>query len=296
MAPAVTFHFETCARCGLCVEVCPSRVIRRRPEGLPEPDPERAGICLACGHCMAVCPTRSVTAGALDYDRDFPELARNGLDYPAFAAFLASRRSIRAFKPHPVPREALERIAAAVAFAPMSFPPHKLRLTIFQDRAAVERLLPPMLDFYGRLLEQLRKFMPRRFIRKAAGPELFSTIRNHVEPIMRLRVPAMRRPGAVDEITRGAPALILFHAPVTAEGHTQDGDIALTYGMLAAHALGLGACCITLVPPAVNRTPGLREQVRLPAENEVVAALAVGYPWVKYQRGIRRELAGVEWL
>jgi hypothetical protein len=79
------------------------------------------------------------------------------------------------------------------------------------------------------------------------------------------------RAGLGDAFTRGAPAPLLFHADRDADNHTEDVFIALTYGLLAAHALGLGATAIGLVSGAMERSPELRQLLRIPAQNEVVA-------------------------
>jgi hypothetical protein len=36
--------------------------------------------------------------------------------------------------------------------------------------------------------------------------------------------------------------------------------------------------------------------LHLPADHEVVAGMIVGYPRVRYHRGIRRPLAGITWV
>ena len=74
--------------------------------------------------------------------------------------------------------------------------------------------------------------------------------------------------------------------------------LALVLGMasMGAHALGLGATALSLVPPVVERTPELRALFSIPAENEVVASMVLGYPKYRFKRRIRRELAAVHWV
>ncbi len=108
-------------------------------------------------------------------------------------------------------------------------------------------------------------------------------------------LPEMKEKGR-DIFTRGAPALILFHAPRGSENHTEDSHIAVAYGLLAAHALGLGASAIGLIPPAVERNKNLRRLFQVPDDNEVLASMIVGYPKNPFKRGIRRGLAKVTWV
>ena len=87
--------------------------------------------------------------------------------------------------------------------------------------------------------------------------------------------------------------MLLFHARRLSGNHTEDVIIALTYGFLAAHALGLGACAIGLVPPIVERSSSLRKMFQIPNENEVLASIVMGYQKYRFERGVRRALVSV---
>lgn len=97
-------------------------------------------------------------------------------------------------------------------------------------------------------------------------------------------------------ITRGAPAMILFHAHQLSEHHTQDAHIAMTYGLLAAHSLGLGATSISLIPPPINKTPESQKMIQPPPDHEVTTAIILGHPKFRYKSGIKRKIASVKWL
>ncbi len=87
----------------------------------------------------------------------------------------------------------------------------------------------------------------RFFIRRKVGKAKFNTIENHVVPLMKNRLPELKM-GMEDTITRYAPAMIVFHANRNADNYEADIYVALTYGFLAAHALGLGGWPWTLFP------------------------------------------------
>lgn len=286
---------QSCTKCGFCAAVCPARAIDWEKDQYPQINQQRSKICLECGQCMAVCPHMSIQINQLNYDRDFMELLADKLEYPALFNFLAARRSIRNFKDKPVPADLLQKIVDAIALAPMGFPPHKTSLTIIQNRSTIEQMIPLMVKFYEDMIKWMKNPMMRYFIKRDSGEEHFATIKGHLMPILELRVPSMKT-GGIDEIARGAPAMILFHAHRRAENHTHDAYIAMTYGLLAAHSLGLGATAISLIPPSINKTLELRAMVELPPDHEVVTAIILGYPKYRYQRGIKRELASVKWL
>jgi nitroreductase len=231
----------------------------------------------------------------LTYTDDFFKLPHHTVGDEQFSGFLSSRRSVRVFKDDPVPREMLEKIVEIISLAPMSFPPHKVQVTVMQKRETIERALPLMVKFYEELSRKMDNPFIRWVIRRKAGQEAFDSLQSHVLPSLAWRLPDMKA-GLGDTITRGAPSMLVFHARREAMGQTADGWIALTYGLLAAHALGLGATAIDLVPPAIARSPELREMFEIPRENRVLASMIVGYPRYRFQRGIRRRLANVNWI
>lgn len=286
---------DSCEQCGLCAQVCPNGVVVSDHEGRCGFQENRIGLCIGCAHCTAVCPTQSVHVPGLSYERDLFDLPETGVDGEAFTSFVSTRRAVRLYRRKPVPRESLDRIVRAISLAPMGFPPHKVAVTVVESRGVIEEGLPLMVSFYEKMLSWMGNPVSRFFMRRQMPEETFMTLRNHLAPALRARLPDMKG-NREDLIARGAPALILFHAHRASENHTEDAVIALTYGFLAAHALGLGATPISLIPPAVERVPELRTLFRIPEENEVTAAMVTGYPRVRFKRGIRRELAGVTYI
>jgi nitroreductase/Pyruvate/2-oxoacid:ferredoxin oxidoreductase delta subunit len=292
-------NVETCKGCGLCASVCPAWVPHLVPgpagRQVAELRAERLSTCVACGHCMAACPTQSVHIAGLSYEDDFFDLPEGPVDGRGWFDLLATRRSIRVFQDRPVEREVVEQILQAIALAPMGLPPHKVEVTVVLDRETIEQALPVMVEMYENLGQWIKNPFMRVVIRRRAGRSGYLSLVGHVLPTMKFRLPDMRA-GLGDAFTRGAPSLLLFHADRDADNHAEDIFIALTYGLLAAHALGLGATAIGLVSGAVERSPELRKLFQIPAQNEVVASMILGYPKVRFKRGIRRELAGVHWV
>jgi len=94
---------EKCTSCGKCAEVCPSgiieseRVDKKRVVSVAHPD-----WCNLCGHCMAVCAPRAITNDLLSYD-DFEELGELDVSADSMKRLLLARRSVRRYKPEPVP-------------------------------------------------------------------------------------------------------------------------------------------------------------------------------------------------
>ena len=166
---------------------------------------------------------------------------------------------------------------------------------VVQETTLIRKALPHMIGVYDFLVKAMDKPMMRFFIKRRVGPEKFNLLVHHVVPLMKNRLPELKM-GVEDTITRNAPAMILFHANRNTENYKQDIYIALTYGFLAAHALGLGGSAMDIIPPPIEKNQELRKMFFIPDTNEVVGCIILGYPKYSYQKAIKRELKSVKWI
>lgn len=295
MENAVNIQHGTCKICGLCGEVCPMKIMKKdRSDGISFRQ-DRLPFCIKCGQCMAICPTKSIIIEGLSYSRDFFEVSETRAAETSFFDMIANRRAIRNFQEKPVPKELLEKIVQAITFAPPGFTPIKTEIVVVQDTEVIRKALPYIIEVYDYLVKAMKNPIARFFIRRKVGKAKFNTIENHVVPLMKNRLPELKK-GVEDTITRYAPAMIVFYANRNAENYEADIYIALTYGFLAAHALGLGGSAMDLIPPAIQNKQELRKMFLIPDRNVVVASMILGYPKYSYQRGIKRELKSVTWI
>lgn len=152
-----------------------------------------------------------------------------------------------------------------------------------------------MIETYDFLVRAMERPLVRVFIKRRVGNEKYNVLVHHVVPLMKIRLPDLKA-GTEDTITRNAPAMIVFHADRNEEHYREDIYIALTYGFLAAHALGLAGSAMDLIPPAIERNKELRKMFAIPDSNEVAATIIVGFPKYKYQRAIKRKFKSVAWI
>ncbi|RPJ63289.1 MAG: 4Fe-4S dicluster domain-containing protein, partial [Dehalococcoidia bacterium] len=193
MVSTITIDTQTCKACGTCADVCPNHTMyKNNSTGVMGVYEDRIKLCEKCGQCMAVCPTASINVEGLSYEKDFAPLPESGPYEDVFYKMIASRRSVRNFKDKSVPRELLEKIADAIRYAPLSFPPHKTEITIVQDRGIIEQALPAMIDMYDMLVKMMDNPVMKMMIKKSAGPDQFRTLENHVIPIMKDKLPELR--------------------------------------------------------------------------------------------------------
>ncbi len=285
---------KLCKACGLCAEVCPNKVFRKEG-GHTTVRAERIHLCFACGQCMAICPTKAVAVEGYSYEESFYELPERGSYEEPFFNLIRTRRAVRNFSDKPVPRALLEKVADAISLAPPGFPPVKTEITIVQNPELIRKALPFMVAGYDFLYKGMHNPMMRFLIRTRAGRERFKSLESHIVPMMKERLPGLKA-GTEDTITRNAPAMILFHASRNEALYHEDIHIAVTYGFLAAHALGLGGSAMTLIYPMVDSNKELRKLFSIPEENEVAGSIILGYPKYAFKRGIRRPLKSITWL
>jgi ferredoxin len=290
MSATHAVDLTTCKKCRLCAEICPAGIIQADDAARFRDD--RVHLCISCGQCMAACPTGAISINGLSYERDFfPLPERQESWQEAYFNLISSRRSVRNFQDRPVPRELLEKVVQAITFAPPGFTPLTVELTVVSNRNLIKEAVPLMAAMYDQLLNMQANPVMRAILRQKVGRETYQVLSGHVLPLMKLRMPGLKA-GTEDTIARNAPAMILFHGST----HNEDFFIALAFGLLAAHSLGLGASAIGLIPPAINRNPELRNMFRIPEGNLVMTSMVLGYPKYKYTRGIRRSPAGLTWI
>ncbi|MCX6248652.1 MAG: nitroreductase family protein [Bacteroidetes bacterium] len=283
-----------CTRCDLCVIICPAGILARNEHKEVYFKPEKVDVCIRCGHCMAMCETAAIAIEGLSYEDNFRPLPPVNWNHAAFMDFLLTRRSVRVFRDKPVPMEELQKIVDALATAPFGVHPDNVEITVVNDRSLIVKAFPYMAKVYLQLGKILRVPVIGWSLLKIMPKETANTLVNFIAP--HIKKGLYDGSSGIDDITRNAPAMILFHAPKGAEEHTVDAHIYLTYALLAAHSLGLGATAIGLIGPAVNQSKPLRKMFRIPAENEVVESMIVGYPRFPFKKAIVRPRTKVTFI
>jgi nitroreductase len=255
---------------------------------------DRSDICIRCGHCMAMCESKSIMIDGISYETNFRDITHSTMDHQLLMNFLLTRRSVRIFQNKPVPRELIEKILEVISTAPFGVSPENVEITAVTDKSLIEKAVPYMSKLYLHLGKILKIPFLGWMIRKSMPKETSNTLMNFIVP--HLDKGLYNYANGIDDIARNAPAMILFHAPKGAEEHTVDAHICLTYALLAAHSLDLGATAIGLIGPTINQSKPLRTMFKIPAGNEVVETMILGYPKLKFKRAILRPRTRIQYI
>lgn len=263
----ITIDHTTCRRDGICVQVCPLRLFETDSEGFPLFRQDADRKCIACGHCVAVCPVSAVHHRTLPLEES--PLMDQTLTVPPsrLNQLLKSRRSVREFRPEPVPQELVREAIEVARWAPSAVNRQPVHWLVIQDTEEVRQLAALVIDFLRRRSEQEPQYAP--YVRLWEEGK--------------------------DPVLRNAPHLILVHAPDDWTWSGVDCAIALTQFELAAVASGIGACWAGFLMRAANGHLPLRERLAIPAGHSVCGALMYGFPLYRYQRIPPRQAARVVW-
>ena len=259
----ITIDPDKCNHDGLCIQACPANLIEGTKGEIPMAVARAEDSCIRCGHCVAMCPTGALTNELLPMEAFLP-MPSERPDAEAMEGLLISRRSVRAFRKEPVPREQSERLVEVARRAPTASNSQNVSWVMIEDPQRLDRIRELTLEWMATIPGR------SRYLESAAKGR--------------------------DVVLRGSPVLAVAHGPQTYDWTDVDCAIALTYMELQAAAMGLGTCWAGLVTMASRNTPDLHQVLGLPEGNQMGGALMLGKPRLKYYLVPSRNPARVTWL
>jgi len=187
---------------------------------------------------------------------------------------IRERRSIRAFKPDPIPRETIEEILRSTIRAPsaINIQPWEFFVVIDEEK--------------DRLSRKLIKAYEERQVTCSPGAvkPLPETYRQRGLATSEAMNPYLEQIGASFEQFIGEGSCRFYEAPVAiiiclddsfSRTRLVDIGIALGYLMLSAHSLGLATCPIGLI---VAYEDEIKDLLNIPENKNVITGVALGYP------------------
>ncbi|MDF9410025.1 nitroreductase family protein [Pelotomaculum isophthalicicum JI] len=263
-----------CRHDGICVAECPLQLITTDgKDELPTPADKTEIECVSCGHCVTVCPHGAFTLKTMKPEECAP-LDRKLLPTAEQAKlFLTARRSIRTYKKQPVDRATLSDLIDTARYAPTAVNTQPVNWLVIEDAGEVNRLAGLVIDWMRHVIVE--------------NPEMAI--------IMNMKRLVADWDNGEDRICRGAPHVIVAHAPAALASAQSSCTIALTYLELAAFSKGLGACWAGYFNRAADLYPPMTEALQLPEGHHCFGAMLVGYPQYQYHRIPLRKKAAITW-
>ncbi len=321
---------EKCTGCGRCVEACPMQILGLIGD-LPGPN-ERYDFfrCITCQNCRASCPQDAIVIeGDYRIDRGFwknshlfeggktPPRPFEDRDRTPFEEYeneltetervILKRRSVRLYKKKPVEREKLIRIIEAGRFAPSAGNNQPWKFIVITDKEVIDDInrkckkslrLMPWLTMPGEWLDKKTpgdKNARLRWWQRILLPVLCRFKTGDVEPRVR---------GGINTVSSDpeyhtffdAPVLIILLADKRGIGSVHlDTGICGQNMVLAAHAMGLGTCYVSLIR-GLTVYPDTLRKLGVTDPFTIITSIAVGYPKGRVDKVVDRERARVKWI
>lgn len=292
----ITIDAAQCNGCGLCVDVCKDFSIIMK-DGKAIVSGQAVFGCIGCGHCMAICPEGAIKIeGRFTSPEDLfplPDKAETA-SYESLLALFQRRRSIREYKDKPVEQELVEKIIAAASTAPMGIPPTDVNILVINGK---EKAFQFSKDYCEYLVSLKWMVSPLGliFMRMFYGKENGALFRDFIKPLIEAYDSHMKRGENI--VTYDAPLVLYFYG--STYNDPADPLIAATYAMTAAESLGLGTCMIGGVHPFIQSGKAaekFRQKYGIRYKSKEGLMVIVGYPRVKYRKGITRTFANIDFM
>jgi nitroreductase len=185
---------------------------------------------------------------------------------------ITSRKSIRRYKPDPIPDEMIDKILEAARWAPTGENYQPWRFIVIRDQRTKDRI--------GRLAKLGSGSRMTAWYCLGEMQERFEKIK---DPVKKAEVLRFMYSGEVSEFARYAPVVIAVIGTLM-EGSVDvpyDLSAAIENILLEAHSLGLGACWVHGPVASTRDAKKFKEILKIPTgmgEYKVIAYVAIGWP------------------
>ncbi len=269
----IRIDYELCTRCDLCSMVCGSRRIiiaeDRKPVKLVE-----AG-CNDCGHCIAICPVNAIVNTRVDMNA-YTAVTDPDISFEQFSNLVKNRRSIRNYRKTPLKQEHIDKLMEVARYIPSGSNKQLLKYKFITDEKILLEIKTEMASKMRMILKLSTSFPVRYFVKDRSKSSASRLVKLFFED-------------GVDTFLRDAPCLLIIY---TEEKYFRipqwDAGIAANTIDLAAGTLGVGTLMNGYFAELANRFKSLRKLARLSSKDQVLTAVCLGYPAVRYKKTVYR--------
>ena len=194
------------------------------------------------------------------------------MDYESFLELAKARRSIRRFKPDPVPDEYVDRIIEAARWAPSGFNSQPWEFVVIKEKELKDKVVhiirperPAGTPGFSKMEDMCEEWM-----RLKRHPWLDSDMEYQNAPVFILLFGDTRTQS-------GLPMVVKYNPHMKQSIYISSLASAFLYMHLAATTLGLASQWVSFVASAYCHC-ALKDLLNIPTEVEVYDMIALGYP------------------
>ncbi|MBI5552434.1 MAG: nitroreductase family protein [Desulfobacterales bacterium] len=318
--PDRTIDTDKCSRCGRCYETCPAGGFSWTKGEVPVP----IGFggfkqaCINCENCMAVCPSGAIAlSGSLTihkgryktylsghmqppnpFNQEHPDYAVIEKELTEVERMIFTRRSNRLFKDKAVSKDMIHRVLEAGRFAPSAGNGQPYQFIVITRQAVINELESRSMT----VLKLLKNTYLNRNGRKKLWKSAFFSASSYlmVNKFDPRPMTAMEKADRnMGRIFFNAPCVILILKQKHGISNPDlDAGICTQNMVLAAHAMGLGTCIVSLpmVPLSYPIMAGFRKKIGIKHPFEAVTSIAIGHPKGKIDGIVARDTPPVTWI
>ena len=287
----VKIDFNQCSDCGLCSVVCKDLTLTMK-KGKITIDNNPLFGCVGCAQCVAVCPEDCIEVEGRTITMDdfvpLPEF-KTAANFDQLYSSMFKRRSVRDFKDKDIEQKQIEKIIKAASTAPMGIPPSDVEVVIFKGKEKVKSFVTDFIKYLESIEWMFSKWtIP--FWKPFIPKEDYEMYKSFLKPLIKFLIERNKK--GEDWLLYNAPLTMYFYGSPYSD--PADAYIPATYAMLVAESLGLGTCMIGSINPFLKRgASSLKKKYKINPKNRNGIFLIIGYPKVKYHKGIKRTFAKV---
>ncbi len=280
---------KRCTGCGLCAKLCPRYVFKLEDNTATYANIPGA-FCNLCGHCISACPADAL----IDPVHPEPEPPQGGTESipspEVLQHLFRSRRSVRMFRPDPIPMDVLDKILEAGRYTATGGNQQNIRYTVIPAPEQVARLRDRTVPV---IMKTFERFENRAYFALASlimGKQNAQIPRNYI-PLLRLY--QKKREMGDDRLFYHAAAIILVHTEKWALGGDFASSAALYNCSLMAHVLGIGCCFNAFLQISINQSSKVKDWLDIPKHHRCHGAMILGYQDIKFNRLVTRNQPNV---
>jgi len=275
-----TIQLENCTKCLKCVKDCPADAITINLGTIND-------TCIHCGHCVAICPESTIFP---DGD-DIRQLKSSSVSSSDFQILTSGIRTCRSYLDKEVDGVTLKLLIENMKHYPSASNARPVEITIASTKEIVQSLNNHTAQKLIKTISIITSPVLMPLIRVIAPKIDVSRLNNYKKQFIERQTPES------SQVCHHAPAVLLFHAPVTKYGMAEaDSYIWATYTSIYANTLGLGTCFNGFIVSAMKRSKPMRNKFGIPGTHQVYASILIGHPKVKYTNETSREIPKVRFI